>query len=165
MIAVNNVLVPFDFGEASTRALDYARQLADAFHASLHVLHVIGHPLGSPPNDPDRSRGDVERDVDSEVRQRLETLLDPTDRDERHAVTACRFGTIATEIVEYAADHGVDLIVMGTHRHGPTIQMFTGSIAEEVVRLAPCPVLAVKAAAGAACEEDCGRQPPSTRVA
>jgi nucleotide-binding universal stress UspA family protein len=49
--------------------------------------------------------------------------------------------------VEYATQHGTDLIVMGTHWHGPTFRMTTGSIAESVLGLAPCAVLAVKSVA------------------
>ena len=137
MISVNTILVAIDFSETSTRALDFGRMLADACGASLHLVHVIGCPLVTP-------------ETLSEERQsacrRLDALLDRTDRERRHATTSCLVGTPACEIARYAADHAIDLIVMGTHSHGPTFQMATGSIAEGVIGLAPCAVLAVKSA-------------------
>jgi nucleotide-binding universal stress UspA family protein len=135
MIAVTRILVPIDFSEASGRALEFARVLADTWGASLHLLHVIGYPVVTP--------GTVRQErLDSS--RRLDALLDATDRSARHATTSCEVGTPAAEIVRYATNHAIDLVVMGTHRHGPTFRMATGSIAERVVAEAPCAVLTVK---------------------
>jgi nucleotide-binding universal stress UspA family protein len=136
MVAVKNILVPIDFSETSKHVLDVARMLADACGASLHLLHVIGYPLATT-HTLEQERGDV--------CARLDGLLNSVDR-ERHATVSCRVGTPAREIVDYATERGTDLIVMGTHWHGPTFQMVGGSIAESVLGLAPCPVLAVKGA-------------------
>ncbi len=106
-------------------------------------LHVIGYSLAKP-----ESEGQERHDACN----RLEALLDPTDRDHRHATTSCQVGTPAREIARYAADNAIDLIVMGTHSHDPTFQMITGSIAEVVMGMAPCAVLAVKGAGAAPCE-------------
>jgi nucleotide-binding universal stress UspA family protein len=135
MLAVKNILVPLDFSEASARVLEFARVLADGCGASLHLLHVIGVPLVT------AAITEEERHVAS---RRLEALLDDTDRDKRHATVSCEVGTPAHEIIEYATRHETDLIVMGTHWHGPTFGMAAGSIAEGVLGLAPCAVLAVK---------------------
>jgi nucleotide-binding universal stress UspA family protein len=137
IITVKKILIPIDFSENSSRVLDFGRTIADACDASLHLLHVIGGPLVPP---------DTLRRERREICGRLEALLEARDRDVRHATTFCAAGTPAAEIVRFAADHGIDLIVMGTHRHGPTFQMAAASIAEEVMRLAPCAVLAVKGA-------------------
>lgn len=135
MIAVKKILVPVDFSETSGRVVEFGRMLADACGASLHLLHVIGYPLVAT-----ETLSQERRDACS----RLEALLDRTDRDIRHVTTSCEVGTPGHEIPLYAADHAIDLIVMGTHRHGPTFQMATGSITEAVIGLAPCAVLAVK---------------------
>jgi nucleotide-binding universal stress UspA family protein len=135
MIVIKNILVPIDFSDSSKQVLALGRMLADACGASMHLLHVISPVLSSP------STIDEERHHAS---RRLNALLDETDRSSRHATTFCEVGTPAHEIVRYATDHGVDLIVMGTHWHGPTFQMATGSIAEGVLGSAPCAVLAVK---------------------
>src|SRR5450759_5033795 len=135
MITVNKILVPIDFSETSKRVLDFGRMLADACGASLHLLHVIGFSLTKP-------EGEAQERHDA--CNRLEALLGRTDLKGRRATTSCLVGTPAVDIVRYAADNAIDLIVMGAHSHGPTFQMVTGSIAEDVVRLAPCAVLAVK---------------------
>lgn len=137
MIAVKNILVPLDLSDASAPVLEFARTLADTFGATLHLLHVIGYPLASP------QTMSLEQ---SDACGRLEVLLDAADRSRRHATASCAVGTPAQEIVRYAAGHAVDLIVMGTHRHGPTFRMVTGSIAQSVIGMAPCAVLAVKEA-------------------
>ncbi len=135
MIPVNRILLAIDFNEATPRVLEFGRTLADACGASLYLLHVIGYPLREPETEA--------RDRQAAL-ARLEALLDRADREQRHVTTCCLVGTPAPEIARYAAEHAIDLIVMGTHSHGPTFQMLTGSIAESVMGLAPCAILAVK---------------------
>lgn len=135
MQPIKRILVPADFSGLSARALDYARLLADACGASLHVIHVLGDPLAEP---------DVLSREQQEACARLEATLDERDRTARGATTACVTGTPAAEIVRYAAEHGIDVIVMGTHAHGPSFRMAAGSIADAVLGGAPCAVLAVK---------------------
>jgi nucleotide-binding universal stress UspA family protein len=134
-MTVKTILVPLDFSETSARVLDFARALADAWGASLHLMHVIGYPVAT-----SRTAGDERRDACV----RLEGLLTREDRETRRATTSCEIGTPVHEIVTYASEHPIDLIVMGTHWHGPTFQMAAGSIAESVLGLVPCAVLAVK---------------------
>lgn len=136
-MTVNTILVPIDFSETSARVLDFARTLADACGASMHLMHVIGYPLATTGTANDERRNAC---------QHLDTLLNDVDREKRRATTSCEIGTPAHEIVKYATDHAIDLIVMGTHWHGPTFQMAAGSIAESVLGSAPCAVLAVKGA-------------------
>ena len=135
MIVIKNILVPIDFSPTSGQVLAFSRLLADACGASMHLLHVVSPVLSS------SSTIDEER---RHASRRLDALLDETDRRSRGAITFCEVGTPAHEIVRYASDHAIDLIVMGTHWHGQTFQMATGSIAEGVLGIAPCAVLAVK---------------------
>lgn len=134
MIPIEKILVPIDFSDTSRYALDLARTLADGAHASLHLMHVICYPLDAA-GAPEQRRKECER---------LEALLDRTDRESRRATTSCEIGTPVNEIVRFATEHDIDLIVMGTHTHGPAFQMARASIAANVVGLAPCAVLAVK---------------------
>jgi nucleotide-binding universal stress UspA family protein len=146
MITVRKILVPVDFGDTCGRVLDFARLIADACGASLQLLHVIEYPLAHP---------EAMRQQRRDTCRRLSTLFDTRDRDHRQARAICEVGTPAHEIVRYAQDHAIDLIVMGTHSHGPTFQMATASIADIVVGAAPCAVLAVKGVGrvpDAACE-------------
>jgi nucleotide-binding universal stress UspA family protein len=136
MCTIKRILVPIDFSDTSARVLEFGRLLADACCASLHLLHIVGHPL-------------TDHEALAERREaalsRLDSLLDRTDREMRRATTSCEVGTPANAIVAFAGQHAIDLIVMGTHWHGPTASMATGSIAEAVLGLAPCALLAVKA--------------------
>jgi nucleotide-binding universal stress UspA family protein len=138
-MTVKTILVPLDFSETSARVLDFARTLADGCGASMHLMHVIPFPLATTGTADDERR---------EACQRLDTLLNDVDREKRRATISCEVGTPVHEIVEYANEHPIDLIVMGTHWHGPTFQMVIGSIAESVLGLAPCAVLAVKGSDG-----------------
>jgi universal stress protein A len=134
MVTIKKILVPLDFSDASQQVLAFGRMLADACDASIHLLHIIS-PVLLPASIMDEKRRDAVR--------RLNALLNASER-QRHATVFCDVGTPAHEIVRYAADHAIDLIVMGTHWHGPTFHMATGSIAESVLGMAPCAVLALK---------------------
>jgi nucleotide-binding universal stress UspA family protein len=147
-MTIKTILVPVDFSDTSARVLDFARTLADACGASMHVMHVIGYPMATP---------GIAEDERRDARQRLDALVNDDDRRKLGATTSCEVGTPAHEIVKYAAEHPVDLIVMGTHWHGATFQMATGSIAESVLGLAPCAVLAVKGADAGRCEIELDR--------
>jgi nucleotide-binding universal stress UspA family protein len=147
MIALKNVLVATDFGEASQTALTYGRDLARTFGATLHVLHIVEDIFarategeGSSP-----SLAEVQRLVEDAARQQLDAVVLDADRRELAARAMLRTSTTpAHAIVSYAKDAGIDLIVMGTHGRGALARLFTGSVAERVVRTAPCPVLTVR---------------------
>ena len=147
MIALKNILVATDFGEAADTALAYGRDFARTFGARLHVLHVVDNVLmrlgGA-----EASLGvypDVQRDVDEAARRQLERRISDEDRTLLGAqpVTIMSNATAAT-IASYAADEKIDLIIMGTHGRGVLAHLMMGSVAERVVRLAPCPVLTVR---------------------
>jgi nucleotide-binding universal stress UspA family protein len=141
MISVRRILVPLDFDAKTKRVLDYARLVADGCGASLHLLHVLPYTDGVRPS---------AAAARHEACERLKTLLTPDDRVRRHATVSCVAGTPAHEICAFAAAQGSDLIVMGTHSHGPAFRMVSGSIAEIVTGAAPCAVLAVKDAGAVA---------------
>lgn len=121
---VREIVVATDFSESAQAALRIARDYARRFGARLHLLHVgwPGADLASPP-----------------LLRRLEAELAP----EVRVVTAIESGSPAARIVEYAERHGADLIVLGTHGRTGVTRALLGSVAEHVVRTAPCPVLTV----------------------
>ena len=147
MIALKKVLVATDFGPASESALRYAQALGRGFGAELHVLHVVEDLLtraidgyGSAAISPE-----VQLDVERAGRSQTEALLSDEDRLELHAkASTVTSNRPAAEIVDYARKNGIDLIVMGTHGRGAIAHLFMGSVAERVVRTAPCPVLTVR---------------------
>jgi nucleotide-binding universal stress UspA family protein len=141
MIALKRILVPCDFSDTSVAAVRYAIALARNFGARLHVLHVG-----------DRAQSQFESEfpiglegaVGDAVRERLLRIVTPQEKVELNPEFAVRPGTPAAEIVRYAQDANIDLIVMGTHGRGLVGHMVMGSVAEKVVRTASCPVLTVR---------------------
>jgi nucleotide-binding universal stress UspA family protein len=138
MILLKQILVPIDFGEASEVALGYGRALARTFGASLHVLHVMENPFLRPTA--------IHPSVlTAAAVTHLGKRLTDDDRAALHATAVLeRSDNPAEEIVRYARTHAIDLIVMGTHGRGAMAQLLVGSVAEKVVRTAPCPVLTVR---------------------
>jgi nucleotide-binding universal stress UspA family protein len=148
MLALKTVLVPTDFSDASESALRYGKAMAEAFGASLHVVHVmedlLAHAWAAEVYV--SSMPQLRDEIEKESRQRLETLLGEGDRKKFRAEIALLAGNPFLEIIRYAKAHDVDLIVMGTHGRGPIAHMLLGSVAEKVVRKSPCPVLTVREA-------------------
>lgn len=146
MIALNNILVATDFGEPAEAALRYGRALARNFGATLHVLHVVDDffmRLGG-----DASVAvlpDLQRDAEAAAEKRLADLVIDNDPNPLPTVaTTVTSAATAFAIVQYAKDKRVDLIVLGTHGRGGMAHLVMGSVAERVVRTAPCPVLTVR---------------------
>lgn len=129
-MTLNRILLPTDFSETADYARDHAAELARRFQASLHLLHVVGDPVAQ----------DWAGGVEANAAKRLGEYSFSGIDSER----ATRSGHAFVEIVRYAADQAVDLIVMGTHGHGPVAHLLLGSVADKVVRKAPCPVLTVR---------------------
>src|SRR5262245_23659263 len=141
MIALKKILVPHDFSDTSDAAVRYAIALAHNFGAQLYLLHVSDKarfematefPLG------------LDGTLEDAVRERLLKILTPREQVEFKPIFECRSGAPAAEIVKYAKEADVDLIVMGTHGRGFVAHVVLGSVAEKVVRTAPCPVLTVR---------------------
>jgi nucleotide-binding universal stress UspA family protein len=86
----------------------------------------------------------VHEEMERQARERLEALLTAEERERYHATLALRSGSPFVEVVRYARDEGMDLIVLGTHGRGAIAHMLLGSVAERVVRKAHCPVVTVR---------------------
>jgi nucleotide-binding universal stress UspA family protein len=147
MMTLKNVLVATDFGEAADVALTYGRTLAGRFGATLHVLHVAQDvyvtALGA--ESYALSIPDLQRQIEEATRKRLGEVLTDSDSSGPKTVPAIITApSPALTIVRYAKNHEIDLIVMGTHGRGALAHLVMGSVAERVVRLAPCPVLTVR---------------------
>lgn len=146
MIVLKNILVATDFGETSGVALTYGRDLARSYGATLHVLHVVESVVASMADA--ESIGalmDLQAQIERNAGKQMETLVTGEDRTTLHAKPVVLTSSRAAEaIVLYARDHAVDLIVMGTHGRRALAHVLMGSVAERVVRMAPCPVLTVR---------------------
>jgi nucleotide-binding universal stress UspA family protein len=147
MIAIKNVLVATDFSEPSKTALVYGRELARTFGAALHLVHVMETMFAL------QSGGEIAvtdfapivHDLETAARKQLEASLGDDDRRELHARTALlAANNPAVGIAAHARDIQADVIVIGTHGRGALSKLLLGSVAERVVRIAPCPVLTVR---------------------
>jgi len=146
MISMRTVLVATDFSEPSEVAVRYGRALCEAFNASLHILHVVPDSMALPwaTMADGLAMADVQRQWEREARERLEVLVPEAERSPVRLTLVVRAGDPVRQITGYAGERGADLIVLGTHGRGPVAHMLMGSVAERVVRTAPCPVLTVR---------------------
>ncbi len=145
--AFARVLCPTDFSEFSTAALSYATALAASYGSAIRILHVLTpFPIVAP-------FGDVPGNVQLYESQRVQgqqALEAEAARVRRPGLTVdveLRDGSAVHETLDAARDWGADLIVIGTHGRGGMERLVLGSVAEKVLRKAPCAVLAVPHAA------------------
>lgn len=143
MIELKRILAPTDFGDSSKSALRYAVAFADQFGAAVDLLHVVEPPppgvlMSYVPLD------DLKKTMLSEAEKNLEELHAEWAEYCFPVTKAVVEGYPFVEIVKYAREHNVDMIVLGTHGRGAVSHMLIGSVAEKVVRKAPCPVLTVR---------------------
>jgi nucleotide-binding universal stress UspA family protein len=138
MITLTRILVPHDLNCTSDHALAYARKLARTFGAQLVLLHVMENPFM-------RAVAADPRDIAAGMRRQLDDRLTDDDRRVSRATIALdESDHPADAILDFARNEKIDLIVMGTHGRRAMNRLLMGSVAERVVRLAPCPVLTVQ---------------------
>lgn len=146
-LTVARILVPTDFSETADAALQYAKVLAGQLGASLHLLHVFSNPYKVaayapevyaplPPSMRERAIEDA--------RECLQTRLNSGEEEQFGGTRAIVSGLTAPQIVKYADENAIDMIVMGTHGRRGVAHLLLGSVAEHVVRTAACPVLTVR---------------------
>jgi nucleotide-binding universal stress UspA family protein len=139
MIPIKTILHPTDFSEHSEYALWLTDTLAREQGARVILLHVLPPPV---------SHGEViEREGPDGYMDQIWRVLDDLKPPDRAAAYEIRLalGDAAHKIVDVAQEEKVDLIVMGTHGRTGLRRVLMGSVAEHVLRQAPCPVLTVKA--------------------
>jgi universal stress protein A len=144
-IDIKRVLLPTDFSSYSATATKYACELVTKFDAELHLLHALEVHLSSTPH---FGMGlDLPRYIHESraaAEKALTGVLDPQWSAGRKVVRAVVEGSPKVEIVRYARTQEIDLIVLATHGRSGLAHVIIGSVAEGVVRTAPCPVLTVR---------------------
>lgn len=139
---VSRILVPTDFSECSVAALDYAVALAKPLNADLILVHVI-EPF--PYNVIEGlTFVDYGARLTSETQALLDRLSKRALREKLSVATHLTGGIPFREIIDMAKREKADLIVIGTHGRTGFSHLITGSVAERVVRLAPCPVVTIR---------------------
>jgi nucleotide-binding universal stress UspA family protein len=140
---LKQILVPIDFSECSRKALLYALALARQFGGAIRLVHVIeaAYLMG------DFGAVDyaaLEADLRTEAEKQLRRLAEAEIGTSVPCAMTIRSGRPATEIAEAAREFEADLVVIATHGRTGLKHVLLGSVAENVVRHAPCPVLTVR---------------------
>ena len=143
-VQIKRILCPVDFSDSSDHAMRYAAALAGTFGAELTLLHVVAPVVSALPGEtalPDMLNMD---EIVEACRERLEQTVGTLAADGLTVQHKVVNGVPFIEIIRYARDVKTDLIVMGTHGRTGLVHLLIGSVAERVVRKAPCPVLTVR---------------------
>ncbi len=146
MIQLKRILMPVDFSEYSNLGVQYGCALAEQFDAELHLLHVLQDLVAIVP-EPGMAfppPGDYMQELKDTAVGTMEKIPPAEWSKGRTVVRATREGAPFVEIIRYARENEIDLIVMGTHGRSGLAHVLLGSVAEKVVRKAPCPVLTVR---------------------
>ncbi len=145
MVNIKHILVPIDFSEPSKNALDFAVDFAGIFKADLTLLYIV-EPVIYPA---DFSFGQVtvpnmEMELTSNGEKKLRELAASATEKGVAVQTEVKTGKAFVEIVKYAREKDIDLIIIATHGHSAFENVLFGSTAEKVVRKAPCAVLTLR---------------------
>ncbi len=143
MIKIKKILYPTDLSEYALYALPYATELAATYRATLCLLYVVDNYLiGAPGAGFAGQPEDLLHKVKESGIKNLENLVSQIK--EVEAESAVLIGTPHVEIVRYAREQDIDLIVLATHGRKGIAHALIGSVAEKIVQMSPCPVLTVK---------------------
>lgn len=139
-----HILFPTDFSPCAEKAAAFAIHLARSFGARLTLAHVsIIYEDTELPHSETRTR--LLSEPEARFRRQLEEQLAQHDgSDLAHDLIQIHGVTVAASLAEHAEHHNVDLIVMGTHGRQGFKRWLLGSVAEDLVRRAPCPVFSIK---------------------
>lgn len=142
---IHRILAPTDFSEFSKHSVESAHALAKIFGAKLVLLHVVELPpypiegLGPSP-----AGATFLEDLERQANLDLARVLPETPDSQVEVMRQVAVGTPPRKIVEVAEAEKADLIVMATHGRTGLSHLMMGSVAERVVRTAPCPVLTIR---------------------
>ena len=144
---IKNILFPTDFSFCANQALEHALLLARSHKATLHMLHALvlheSDPFYPAYHFPDSE--DLNKRLESISISQMDNDLKKFDAHNLRIEKTQRRGvSTATVILEYVQQEDIDVIVMGTHGRRGLGHVFLGSVAEEVVRVAPCPVFTIR---------------------
>lgn len=147
MLTVQKILAPTDFSKHSEHALEYACGLAEKLGAELHLLHVLADLVVPAGPDPMLVAGmppEYYAEVERQARESLETVVKDGWPRPIRIQRAAVWGEAVEEVNAYAREHDIDLIVIATHGRTGLSHILLGSVAERIVREAPCPVLTLR---------------------
>ncbi len=146
MLSIKKILLPTDGSESSFEALIYASSFAREYKVTVYIMTVIEihHSIY------DVYADEISLDIqESKIASLVNKRLDEFEKKARELsiqdiIKITRFGIPYHEIVNFAKEENVDLIVMGTHGRSGIAHFLIGSVTEKVIRTSPCPVLVVR---------------------
>ncbi len=144
---IRRILVPHDFSDTANRALEYALDLATTLGASITVMHAYEVPIYGFPEGPVLT-AEMAGQIEAAARTALDAVAKRASRPGVEVGSLLRQGAAWSEIQGAAKEAGADLIVIGSHGRRGLSRALLGSVAEKVVRTAPCPVLTVRDSPG-----------------
>jgi universal stress protein A len=151
VIEIKSILAPTDFSAHSEQAVRYACRLAERLDSELHLLHVLSEivPAGPDPLLMPMMPAQFYKESEDRAQETLDRSLDPSWGKLSKVIKAVRWGSPVESIVSYAVDHRVELVIISTHGRTGLSHVLLGSVAERIVREAPCPVLTIRDRTGA----------------
>ena len=152
MLPIKSILCPTDFSEPSYEALKVGDELATHFGATLHVINVVPLvPIVETPIGVESASFNVasyQNELERQSKVSLKNLMAEKINKELKVASAILLGNAAAEVVRYANDNNIDLIVIATHGLSGWRRFISGSTTEQVVRQASCPVLTIRKPSG-----------------
>ena len=143
MLPLKRILWPTDFSAASYKSLEAAKELAAKFTSELWAMHVV-QPFSAFSAELSVSLPAYEHELLACCRASLEKVLQERAGKEFQIHKILKIGRPAEEIVRFAAEEKMDLVVIATHGESVFHHFIFGSVAEKVIRIAPCPVLVLR---------------------
>ena len=140
MTIFSEILVPVDFSEASELALTHAKRLAEVYGSKVHLVHVMEDSFLYAQDVSEAYRAPFEK----EAKDKLRELLTDEEFENLDVQIGLTSGKAFAAIIDYAKTHSCDLIVIASHGRGAAAHMIIGSVAENVLRTAHCPVYVVR---------------------
>ncbi|MBN1425383.1 universal stress protein [Candidatus Fermentibacteria bacterium] len=147
MLPIKKILCPTDFSEPSHESIATAKELAEHFAAELHVVTVVEPVpvMAAPPAPMTFNVLSYQKELEAAAKRDLENLVQSRIPDRIAVRKDVLLGPAAHEIVRYAEEECVDMIIIASHGRTGIQRFLFGSVAEKVARLAACPVLIIHA--------------------
>ena len=145
MINIKNILVPIDFSENSYQALDFGFLLASQNESVIHILHTIENVASLRKYSLTEERADCE--TEECVREEFKRFIEKFPKDEVKIVEAVTMGKAHEQILLYARNNKIDIIVISSHGWTGLTNLITGSVTNKVLRESEIPVLCLKSSA------------------
>ena len=144
MREIKKILLPIDFSGASIKILQYAIFLAEKYNAKIFVVSVMEYPYTHSGLPSSRLGSEYEEQMIRIAEKKMASFIEENrDLMPVSFESSILFGHAAEKIISYAEMESFDLIIIGTHGHKGLEKMLFGSVAEKVIKLAPCPVLTI----------------------